>query len=351
VSSIVVKLRYLSVLSRLAAASVAGTSLCAEIGVLSTIFDLCSDTADPLSQMVAMDLLVDVSATDVGINIIISKGMLRYLLLLSSGSDDCPPDPMLSTHAATVLSKILAQPSFRELQWSHDMQQEVWNLMAAVGRMLTSDAELERLAGVDTVERFATSCPQAHALFLQNDVLIDSLLELLRQKVETQALVLHVLAKIFDFDMKFPADPAVTTAIEPLSTEAAYLERKRYLLQVVANIKKMSAIEYCVKLIKSPIAESKYGAYDLLRALAADKSGWGFQLIINHSGLVDLLLDRSIEHTKEGKEWKFSVVSALYENSKSHLLAEEFRDSLHRFLRMGPFYVPAAMSELATLEK
>lgn len=249
--------------------------------------------------MVAMDLLVDVSATDTGINIIISKGMLRYLLLLCSGSDDTPPDPMLSTHAAAVLSKILAQPSFRALQWSHGMTQEIWNLMSAVGRMLTSDAELERLAGVDTVERIATSSLQAHVLFLQNDLLIDSLFELLKQKVETQALVLHVSAKIFDFNIEFPVDPAAASTIEPLSTEIAYLERKRYLLQVVANVKKMSAIEYCVKLIKSPIAESKYGAYDLLRALAADKSGWGFQLIINHSGLVDLLLVVVLQYTLE----------------------------------------------------
>ena len=64
-------------------------------------------------------------------------------------------------------------------------------------------------------------------------------------------------------------------------------------------------------------------------------------------GFKEYALDRSTEHSKEGKEGKFEMVRALAESPTStEILGHPYMINLREYVNQGPFYV-AAQSEVA----
>lgn len=53
-------------------------------------------------------------------------------------------------------------------------------------------------------------------------------------------------------------------------------------------------------------------------------------------GLIEFLLDRRVENSKESKEIKYEIIKAL---STSTVFSADVRKRLNEFVRQGPFYV------------
>jgi hypothetical protein len=94
-----------------------------------------------------------------------------------------------------------------------------------------------------------------------------------------------------------------------------------------------------------PLPEPRHAAYDVMVRLAAMPSGRGLRALVAHAGWVDYMANRSTEGTKEGKEWKFAVVSAAVSNAAASKAAGAALGvgvlTLQAVLRQGPFFVPA----------
>jgi hypothetical protein len=67
-----------------------------------------------------------------------------------------------------------------------------------------------------------------------------------------------------------------------------------------------STMAFCTTLLRAPIAPIRNGVYAVLTA--AGRHAWGLRAMFGTAGFREFLMDRRTELTKEGKEWKYSLV-------------------------------------------
>jgi hypothetical protein len=92
-------------------------------------------------------------------------------------------------------------------------------------------------------------------------------------------------------------------------------------------------------------SESRFAAYDVLTALVnmpaspdgAVSATWGLRKVLSAPGLFSTLLDRTTEQTKEGKEWKFSVMDAAARHSELPMLGEDLYGRIRTWVARGPY--------------
>ncbi|KAF2348126.1 26S proteasome non-ATPase regulatory subunit 5 [Trinorchestia longiramus] len=93
------------------------------------------------------------------------------------------------------------------------------------------------------------------------------------------------------------------------------------------------------KFMRLPFPEVHLEAYRLLLALIA--LPWGVRMVASDARILKYLVNRSTESSKEGKELKHEVVSALVQHSA--VLSEEAGksayDALKAYAKQGPFFV------------
>ena len=100
--------------------------------------------------------------------------------------------------------------------------------------------------------------------------------------------------------------------------------------------------------VREPLPHTRYAAYDLMAAVAGAPSGWGLRTLFSKSDFVDYIFDRHTETEKEGKEWKFAVLSATYRSAPLNvLLGPSVVERLEKFLKDGPFYAETAAPTVA----
>ncbi|CAG9822654.1 unnamed protein product [Phaedon cochleariae] len=92
---------------------------------------------------------------------------------------------------------------------------------------------------------------------------------------------------------------------------------------------------------KNPFPDIRLAGFGILHAISGQQ--WGQEAINNTPGLVEFLLDRNSETTKECKEMKYEIVKVL---STSSIFDESISSRLRTFLNEGPYYVQA-ITEIA----
>ena len=97
------------------------------------------------------------------------------------------------------------------------------------------------------------------------------------------------------------------------------------------------AVEIIMEYVKSQIVELRFGAYDLLTAVAGVKTG--AHLLMRFGGFFEFLCNRNLEIVKEGKELKFDLVKAIYESDVTGLLSDDVSQVLRQVVEEGPFYI------------
>jgi len=91
-------------------------------------------------------------------------------------------------------------------------------------------------------------------------------------------------------------------------------------------------------LVKQPFLDLRLAVYLLLFNMA--KQGWGRREILRCPGFPELLLDRSAEREKSGKEAKYLLIQALVESGDAKdIVGDELEGALKLYTRQGPFYV------------
>ncbi|KAL1488433.1 hypothetical protein ABEB36_014906 [Hypothenemus hampei] len=93
-------------------------------------------------------------------------------------------------------------------------------------------------------------------------------------------------------------------------------------------------MEIITKYAKNPFPELRLAGLGIVNSLASQP--WGQDVIKNTPGLVEFLLDRSIETNKECKEAKYEIVKLL---SNSTIFDRHIQERLENFVKEGPFYV------------
>lgn len=83
--------------------------------------------------------------------------------------------------------------------------------------------------------------------------------------------------------------------------------------------------------------DSRYAAYDLLTAIISMPGAWGLRKVLSSPGMLPSLLDRGAEQSKEGKEWRFGVLSAAARHPALSLLGEELAGRIRTWVARGPY--------------
>lgn len=90
-----------------------------------------------------------------------------------------------------------------------------------------------------------------------------------------------------------------------------------------------------VQYAQNPFIEIRCAGLSVLQALSEQL--WGQQQISQSAGLVEFLMDRKIETSKNSKEIKYEIVKALADSGS--VFSEIILEKLQQYVKEGPFYV------------
>jgi len=97
------------------------------------------------------------------------------------------------------------------------------------------------------------------------------------------------------------------------------------------------SVHMIMEYVKSQIVEVRFGAYDLLSAIAGVEMG--SHLLMRYGGFFEFCCNRNLEELKEGKDLKFRLVEAVYQSDVKGLLSDEVVNVLKQVVQDGPYYV------------
>jgi len=98
--------------------------------------------------------------------------------------------------------------------------------------------------------------------------------------------------------------------------------------------------------VKQPFIDLRLAAYLLLQVVAGQP--WGRREMLSHPGLVETLMDRSVDKEREGREGRWKVVEVLVEGPEvREMLGEQMEVAIRLHVKQGPLYVQV-QSQVAT---
>ncbi|XP_052219531.1 26S proteasome non-ATPase regulatory subunit 5-like [Dreissena polymorpha] len=163
-------------------------------------------------------------------------------------------------------------------------------------------------------------------------------LEKLGNKMDTGMRCIGKVLRESQQDMKITILQALSCLmrlkIEDQTSELLKLTERWY------NCLGSNTFSYLMSLATQPFPELRFPLLALLEALAGQM--WAQNIMSDHPGFREYLLDRSTEKTKECKEWKYNLVLTL---AKSPTVSEVFGPpyvvQLKVYCNQGPFFVRA----------
>ena len=99
-----------------------------------------------------------------------------------------------------------------------------------------------------------------------------------------------------------------------------------------------SPMQLLVGIVKLPFADMRLAVYGLLNNIA--KQSWGRREILRFPGFPELLLDRSTERDKDGKDAKYDLIQSLVESGDAkEVVGTEIDGRLREYARLGAHHV------------
>ena len=304
---------------------------------------------DPLLAMSVMDLIERMATSNPmhgnRAHFLCSNDVLDPLLTMAGGKEDSPgPDPILGGSALRVLSAICRLGQRDSSLFGDSEHQRLLQGFHKALENFRGTGELDRLALVDAISSFAASSPDALEMVLNDPRTKEDWLLLSVAQPKLKAVILTSVAMVIDPapEKDINGKPVTTTANLPSSAMAMKL-----FTQLGNTNNSQDSTELLLELAKSPIQETRLGAYNLMRAVAT-RITTGSQVLLSHTGFYEFLIRREGESTKEGKEGKFAIVEAVYKSPAKGLLADDIVRKLEQILKQGAHYVEPLKPELMT---
>ncbi|KAJ1425671.1 hypothetical protein B484DRAFT_451005 [Ochromonadaceae sp. CCMP2298] len=378
----VLHLRFVSLLSRVCAYSDEVFRRCEEVGAVADIVTLCT-TDDILVQINALELLADLAKTVRGLEYLCSNAVVYWLVATSCGSWVGPgtespgtgtalvpgvrarePDPLLGAQALRVLGTVFSRASDLRFDLLARLDPScVRHFLLATARCCEEGSEEMRVTGLAVLADFAIISLATLQLVLGEGAaaeppLLGAWMGLLNcSKSELVAAVLHSVASIlYKDDAQYLASAGLTvftSAAEskgPAPSDVALVATlKRQLLAAVGTAKRTDTVTLLLRLATQPIEASRCAAVNLLTAVAAQPSGWGLQMLFQHTNALSnalhanfhlYLQERCTEYCKEGKDWKFGLIVAVSKNPARCHLPAELNEKVDLMVRQGAYYMP-----------
>lgn len=343
-ASPIVAVRCASTLIDIVIASEHAMNLAVSLGAMDKMVELMTDQTDPLTQMVIIDL-VEKIATTKPIHISSARWMsttqvLAPLLEMAGGTGEL--DPLLGGPALKLLSLIFSNVVSKHLV-SENLDANHYQGFKRALHNFDSSGETGRLAFIDAVSSFASASDDALIGTLDDPFLREKWLSLKNvAQPKLKSAVLGSIARIIDPNT-IEGDNTRKTQ-EPSFPPSNTLALRLY--NMFGAVNSQDATNMLLFLAKSPIVEVRLGSYALMQAMT--KRDQGVKTMLAHTDFFNFLIDRSIEHTKEGKEVKYSVVKNVLDSKVHSMLSDDVVKKLQKIVDQGPFFVETISWEMAT---
>jgi len=157
------------------------------------------------------------------------------------------------------------------------------------------------------------------------------------------------------------------------------IKLKKFILDMISDMKNINIIYYLLKLATMPISSTRHAAVNLMRSIALQPTGWGLQLLFqtvttttsmsssitssssssyssgnnnSYTGnkFCDYLFNRHTEYSKDGKDFKFSLIQAIYHNQSKIHLSQDINDKIHIMIQQGAYYLTPRTADPQLME-
>ncbi|KAI2495585.1 Proteasome non-ATPase 26S subunit [Fragilaria crotonensis] len=327
---------------------------------LNPLLVMMTDSSDPLLQMSTLDLMEKLATVKpihpARAQWLYSPSVIQPLLSMAGASDT--PDPFMSGPALRLLS-CLAKLCHYLQDVNHDHAAATDSATAATDLLLTpfhhilqtfdlSGGEIDRLAFIDAVSSLASASSKALELVLGDPILLERWLSLAVAQPKLKAVVLLSLARVIYPPMEEPQQQQQygDASIHNVPNTALAIQLYLALGRMNGN---RNVTDLLLHLARSPVIESRLGAYAVFEAVAKH-GAVGSQVLLSHADFYDLLISRQHDSTMEGKEAKYAIVVAIVNSNVRTLLADNIVKTLDTYVAQGPHYVPTQRWDVMTGE-
>jgi len=339
----VISSRYSALHSRIAGISGECFNVCRDCGLVDQIVTKCK-SGDVLLVLVILELIPDLAQSQEGLQYLYDCGMFDFLVLLSCGSpDEQVPDPFLGEQALRELSKILVL-SYKisgnriTTLLGADFMHKV---MTAISNILGSTTQTERLTGLFAASEIACASVNGLESVVSNVEVLDGIMTLLRSTPEVQAACLHAIGRMIEENSDHSGDLAAFARSSTI---------KKTLFEGIGIARSApSTASYLLQTLRKPVSETRHGAYHILIAIIKCDPQYGLITIFQIPEFMPYLEQRATEFNKEGKEWRFSLMSAIHESPNKTILGDEVVAEIKKYVDQGPFHVEVEQSEMLTI--
>lgn len=315
-------------------------------GALSILLELVNYDRDPLLQMVVMELVEKLAnqqpmhpqrAQWLG-----SDAVLQPLLQMTGATEGGnEADPINGGAALRVLAAICRLGQRDASLFAQHQNNSLMGFHKAIHNFHlhgSGGGELDRLTLIDAISSFASASPEALELVLQDPESRENWLSLSVAQPKLKGAILNSIAMVID------PEPEQDSNGDTLANNKPSNELALRLFSHVGAPK--DSTELVLGLAKSPLPETRLGAYNLLRAVA--QTDTGSQVLLAHPDFFGWLISREGEPTMEGREGKYDVVQAVLNSPVKGLLAEDIVKKLEKIVLQGAHYVEPLKPDLMT---
>lgn len=273
-------------------------------------------TEDFLLQLNCVELLTTLALVPHGQKYLESAGIMTTMATML---DDCPNSPFTEILLPGLVKFWGNMAHTRPL---YIMTTYPALLTALVNMIQTQDFTAQSIA-FETIGYIGVSLEGKSALAeMGNKILecIEKMEQLIKESpTEVKIRAMNALASLIKLDKE-------NQSAEMLSLTESWYRRVPSTMTLVTGI------------VKQPFLDLRLAAYQLLVVMAGQN--WGRRMIMKQPGFCEVLMDRSGERDKVGREERFKIVETIVDSREAkEILGPEMDLQMKLFVKEGPHFV------------
>ena len=173
--------------------------------------------------------------------------------------------------------------------------------------------------------------------------LMEIMLALMDSTPQVQGVFLNGVAMIFE---KY-TDIEYSTVSEQ---DLVHKVLKDFFIKI-GNVKgSVSTLGFLYEQLRKPLSEIRHGSYRLMSAIVSFEPTFAIVSLFQLPGFYDYIHERSTEFSKEGKEWKYNLITVIHSKATSAgiALGDKIFASLNKIIDQGPYFIDFQMADAQT---
>ena len=337
--------RYISLYAKLLGINEVLFDNCRRFKLIEPIMNLIHSD-DILSKLVCYEnMLPEFGKTANGTRYLVESGILQGILQIVNEYGSPTYDALLGEQALRTLCRIITS-ACKTIDFTailgDNLNESVLlrDLLIAIKNMLHAETASDKVAGWSALCDLACLSPHIVKRISDDALLLEVMLALMDSTPQVQGVFLNGVAMIFEKH----------TAIEyDMVTDQAFAQKvlKDFFIKIGTIKGSVSTLAFLYEQLRKPVSETRHGSYRLMTTFVNFNPTFAIVSLFQLPGFYDYLIERSTEFSKEGKEWKYGLIAAIYGKATSAGigLGDKIFASLKKIIDQGPFFIEFQMED------